>query len=551
MKIKKYLSVAIGLLEAMENKKHQRTANTVYDTVIALEEALKERGFNYKEEDYESAPKGTLHLNVTNENAEGIATQVKFFPMENSDTLQTFNKIDGKINLIRTYTQPSGTLSLQLPVINGSCSKYFVEISKGSEYEILNTEVTIEANKEVALSQTLPRIINLQLLGWYAGDLHHHSIFSSPVHGGTDDVIETPEEVAYSMQSAGLTYGALSDHHNTLNHAQWQQTFSKDFTPIISKEISTSNGHVMSLNVPIDVIYDIPRGERRTEEFLRSEFNRITKQIKAYNGLAQINHPRDLSTAISFPPEFTDMIEIFDTMEIWNGSSPMFGGTTNHEAATLWIELLEEGRFIPATSGSDTHNTYANDYNKILDKITWLIQTAKPLLSTFPSELQSEVTYLMCLYDKTSTLLEKWAENTLGSGCVRTYIHLDQDIDPTHILQSLRNGNSFLTNGPILIPTIGGKLPGETFCTSTNKVNIDLILISNKPLDTLYIYGNGGRCTPIALENTSSKDSKSFDYSQQVKDFNVEDVKWLFFVAASDCTHLAISNPIFITHELC
>ncbi len=550
MKIKKYLSIAIGLLEALENKKHYHTANSVYDTIIALEETLKTRGLTYIEDNSNESPKGTLNLTIINEKAEGIISQVKFFPMKDTDTLQNFTKTDGKINFIRAYTNPSGNLSITLPVIDGVSSKYFVEISKGSEYEILSIEVVIEAYTEISITQTLSRIINLQTLGWYAGDLHHHSIYSSPVHGGTDDVIETPQEVAHSMQAAGLTYGALSDHHNILNHNEWQKTLSKDFTPIISKEISTSNGHVMALNVPIDIIYDIPHEEYRTEDFLRNEFIRITKQIKASNGLAQINHPRDLSSAISFPTEFIDIIQIFDTMEIWNGSNPFFNGTTNHKAYLLWLELLEEGRYIPATSGSDTHNTFANDYNKILDKITWLIQTAKPFLSILPSELQSEVIYLMCLYDKTFPLLEKWAEDTLGSGCVKTYIHLKDELSPTHILQSLSSGNSFLTNGPILIPTIGDKIPGETFYASTNKVDIDLILISNKPLNTLYIYGNGNKCTTISLENTHLKDGNSFNYSKKIKNFDVENMQWLFFVAASDFTNLAISNPIFITKEV-
>lgn len=533
----------------MEKTKHHHTADIVYSSIVQLEQYLNNKGIFYKEETDDSVSKSTVQLTVTNENNEGIIAQAKFFPIKNSDTIETFNKLDGQINFMRAYTQPDGSLTIDLPIITGDFTQYLLEISKGSEYEILNVEICAKADSLIKINQTLNRIIDMQSLGWHPGDLHHHSIYSSPVHGGTDDVIESPLEVAYSMQAVGLTYGALSDHHNILNHSEWEKTRSENFTPILSKEISTSNGHVMSLNVPIDIIYDIPDDKHRTEEFLRNEFIRITDQIRSLGGLAQLNHPRDLSPAISLNPKFTDMIEVFDTIEIWNGSNPMFYGTTNYAAALLWLELLEEGRFIPATTGSDTHNILANDYHKMLDKLTWLIHTTKPILTTLPSELQSEATYLICLYEKTTPLLEKWAEESLGTGCVKTYVYLEKECSPKSILNSLRNGNSFLTNGPILVPSIENKLPGETLETAKSKINIDIKLVSNKPLNNLYLYSNNGKVHHIVLNNTTPT-NKYFDYSQQLKDFSIQGVEWIFFVSASDCTNLVITNPIFIKERI-
>lgn len=551
MEIKKYLSVAISMFEHMENRKYLYTADRCYELILQIEKFLNDKGFVFNKKTLESTLEGKLHLTILNENNKGIVSQVKFFPMEDSDTLETFKRKANEINFIRNYTQPNGELSISLPITDGNSQKYFVEISKGSEYEIINTEINVETGKVTVIQQVLQRFINLEKTGWYAGDLHHHSIYSSPVYGGTDDVVETPQEVSYSMQAVGLTYGALSDHHNIKNHAEWKKTASENFTPIISKEISTSNGHVMALNVPIDVIYDIPRGVYRTEFFLRNEFRRITKQIRSFGGLAQINHPRDPDSAISLNPEFTDMIEIFDTIEIWNGSSPLFGGTSNHDAILLWLDLLEEGRFIPATAGSDTHNTYANDYHEIFNRISWLVNMTKSAFSILPVEFRKDVTHLIDLYDRTAPILKRWVEDSLGSGCVRTYVHLKarEEKTPDAILRALRQGNSFLTNGPILIPTANGKLPGETVNVSTNKVTIDLILISNKPLDYLYIYSNGRKCTSVRLDHTDLKDRKTFDYSQTIRDFDTQGVRWIFFMATSDCTNMAISNPIFLEED--
>ena len=81
------------------------------------------------------------------------------------------------------------------------------------------------------------------------------------------------------MKSLGMQFGALSDHHNVLNHEEWQRQ-NNNFTPIISKEISTSNGHVLQLGVDDDVIYEIPKGKERTTEKLRNEFIRICSEIR-------------------------------------------------------------------------------------------------------------------------------------------------------------------------------------------------------------------------------------------------------------------------------
>lgn len=158
-------------------------------------------------------------------------------------------------------------------------------------------------------------------------------------------MVESPSEVCNSMMAMGLFFGALSDHHNVLNHEAWKKEKKENFLPVISKEISTSNGHVMALGVEEDVIYAIPDDKDRTDEKLRNEFQRIVQQIKDEKGLAQLNHPRDLSVSISWNPDFYDMINIFETVEIWNGSNPMLAGSTNDMAYRLWVELLRQGRY--------------------------------------------------------------------------------------------------------------------------------------------------------------------------------------------------------------
>ncbi len=555
----KFLSIAIGLLQGKFREEHKEddvvrdmTADRLYDfTRYAIKNCSNGKK-RTNEVDYSASnQRNRFHCNGILEGAtdlgdlyvetrcEGVGTpsQVKLFKLLPGETAENFDRVNGKITMIRDITGLDGCLSRKL-----SEGRYVVEISKGSEYEIILDSFEVKTGQYTKRIYDIKRYINLSKEGWIAGDLHHHSIYSSPVFDGTDDVVETPKEIANSMMAMGLEYGALSDHHNVLNHAAWKANCRQDFTPIISKEISTSNGHVMAMGVEKDVIYAIPEDKDRTDEYLRKEFVRITDEIKANGGLAQINHPRDLQTAISWNPKFEDMLDIFETMEIWNGSNPMMMGSTDYAAYELWLKCLKRGLFLPATTGSDTHNIAADDYHvlydQILDTYDNIKGSAKDLEQKYPDELH--VFTLIC--EELLPILEKWAETCLTSGGVRTYINIEGERTQENILNTLRKGHSFLTNGPILITTVNGKRPGETLGNTEGKeLNIEIKLLANRELKKLMICTENGVIKEIQL--AAEKENGFYDYSQSIKE-TIPEAKYIFFIAKDDCTNLAITNPV-------
>ena len=368
-------------------------------------------------------------------------------------------------------------------------------------------------------------------------------------------MVESPSEVCNSMMAMGLFFGALSDHHNVLNHEAWKKEKKENFLPVISKEISTSNGHVMALGVEEDVIYAIPDDKDRTDEKLRNEFQRIVQQIKDEKGLAQLNHPRDLSVSISWNPDFYDMINIFETVEIWNGSNPMLAGSTNDMAYRLWVELLRQGRYIPATTGSDTHNIKANDYNNFFDELRELYLWIKDHKEQLLVDYHDVFTVLEQIIEKVFPIMEKWAETNLTSGGVRTYIYRKGKLDEAGILDALRAGNSFLTDGPILIPGIWDEhekrlqIPGEHVQVEKTQKNVrcEIVLLTNRPLTKLTVYSEKGVKEVIDLQNTEHAGDREtyYDYSTKAV-ISIEDCACLYFVAESDCTNMAMSNPIFL-----
>lgn len=490
------------------------------------------------------ADNGSIKISVKDENGNGVLSQVKFFPVTRNSPVYPDNGADGEVNFIREMTDWDGRLDTIL-----SAGDYRAEISKGSEYEIITDFFSVYPNRVTELSQTLPPIVSLKEEGWHSGDLHHHSIYSSPVYGGTDPVVESPAQVCRSMAAMGASFGALSDHHNVLNHKEWSALKSDFFTPILSKEISTSNGHVMSLGVEEDIIYRIPDMENRTDTYLRKEFIRITEEIKKLGGIPQINHPKDTSKAISWNSDFDDMIQIFETMEIWNGSNPMMKGTSNYKAFLLWKKLLEEGRFIPGTAGSDTHNILADDYHEYYNKLNSLALMIRDGSLSLPDSISNEAASFLNFHQEIMPVLKKWIEQSLTSAGVRTYVHVEGEVTQDKLLNSLRRGRSFLTNGPILIPEVEGGLPGDTVIPKSDTVNIRLKLLANRPLRQLSVHTNGNRVRNMPLHNYRPEgagvNKGAYDYSRILSGFDIGGVDWMFFTAEDDCTNLAITNPIF------
>lgn len=316
---------------------------------------------------------------------------------------------------------------------------------------------------------------------WYAGDIHQHSHYSSPLYGGDDNAPDTLEEVYNFMCSKGLSFGAVSDHHNILNHNEWKKFESADFIPIISKEISTGNGHVLALNAPEDVIFTaIKEGDDK----VRAEFIRICREIRRLGGIAQLNHPRDKKEPISFPERFTDLIHIFDTMELWNGSETMEPGTKNGNAFELWLSLLKKGVYLPATTGTDQHR-----------------------LNEYMPERQ-----------------------------IKTFVNI-QRLTRENILGAIRKGNSFLTSGPFADITINGRSYGETV-EHNGEVILDINIKADKEIDSIFIYSDNND-EPIKLGVNAKSLNRSIN-------FQAEDANWLFFIVGSNTYNKAITNPIFL-----
>jgi predicted metal-dependent phosphoesterase TrpH len=77
-------------------------------------------------------------------------------------------------------------------------------------------------------------------------DLHIHSQYS-------EDGIGTPKEIIKSLQKKGLDGMAITDHNTVTGGLKALKIAPKDFIVIPGVEISTSDGHVLALNIKNDI----------------------------------------------------------------------------------------------------------------------------------------------------------------------------------------------------------------------------------------------------------------------------------------------------------
>jgi hypothetical protein len=95
-------------------------------------------------------------------------------------------------------------------------------------------------------------------------------------------------------------------------------------------------------------------------------------------------------------------------------------------------------------------------------------------------------------------------------GYNRVYIHLDGDLTYAGWWKGLREGRSFVTNGPLLRVMANGQLPGRTFTASTGeavKLDLSAKLTTQDPIRCVEIIKNGAverRVTFVDVVKTGS-----------------------------------------------
>jgi predicted metal-dependent phosphoesterase TrpH len=189
-------------------------------------------------------------------------------------------------------------------------------------------------------------------------DFHVHCCYS-------DDAMGTPEELIKSLQKRGLQGMALTDHNTIEGSLKAQKIAPRDFLVIPSMEISTTDGHLLALNVT----ETIPRGLPIEE---------TVEKVISIGGVPIVPHLFRLLSGIK-KEKLMGIQQQIQAIEVFNGCSTP---GTNLKTAKVAHEFQLGG-----TGGSDSHDpSYAGFAYTVVD-------TTDPRIDTVLSELQKKKTW--------------------------------------------------------------------------------------------------------------------------------------------------------------
>ena len=389
---------------------------------------------------------------------------------------------------------------------------YLVFASRGPEYSIHQTVVELFKDQEKDLIFEIEKVVDTS--GLISMDPHMHTTNS-------DARVSIAERIR-SVAAEGIEVAVSTDHNYISDYIPDLNRLGMDkyIHVIYGNEVTTRE--LLHYNTyPIRIRKDEPANGaiNAFPDSVKRLFS--SSRAKDPGALIQVNHPRagtigyfnnfqlDTETA-AFAKDTIDLS--FDILEVLNG--PHYSGG-NASAIKDWLNLINRGYYFPIVGSSDTHS----------------IDRSEPG------------------YSRTYVLYE-------GKGT--------QKLDENNLIQAIRSGKSFASNGPLIEFLVNdGFSFGDTLTDSDGEVTIK-IKVWSAPwvcVDQVCLIVNGKRKMGFPSTRDRSGVVKFYkDFSLKLlRDsalvVEVVGSRSLFPVMQRQsrsgrvedaCTPYAISNPVFV-----
>jgi TolB protein len=350
-----------------------------------------------------------------------------------------------------------GTIELTVPV--GTVT---VSAVQGFETPVVVDEAEIRRNATTNVTLDLEPVWDASENGWYSSDNHFHLNY-----GGTYRM--APGDILPDLKGEGLdlAFPLLANLHNRfLQEDLWG--WSYEGGPIIQfgQEIRPHFlGHVMQMGS--DALfwpwiwgpgYQVYGDDDRTNAM-------ALRHAREHGGLGGYVHPVEVSDP--FTPESASSVPIGFVADAVLGEIDFIEiaclWTDEVGTGALWHEVLNIGVPLAASAGSDVMNDYYR---------------------------------------------------TMAIGATRVYVKPEGRLTSASFQQTLKEGKSFVSNGPLLEFEVAGNGPGEVVDSSDGMVSWSANVHSALPFERLEIYVNG--TVVETLEGNTQAGSKSFQGSLQV-----------------------------------
>lgn len=180
-------------------------------------------------------------------------------------------------------------------------------------------------------------------LGPFAFDGHVHTSHSRDAVHPTSDVVRIAE-------LAGLDALVITDHGSS-SATQDLAQYRGPLTVLVGEEVGGSFGHAVIWNVP----------DRRGLQNVRGSVEDLGRHVHGRGGVVVLAHPGWWMDNNTYDPRrWMDPMALrrggigaeIDALELWNG-------VYHHRSRELidaWARLLEQGLYVPIVGGSDFHS---------------------------------------------------------------------------------------------------------------------------------------------------------------------------------------------------
>ncbi len=395
------------------------------------------------------------------------------------------------------YFQSDGSDEVNVPI-----GKVLIQVSHGPQYEIQKLEV------DTANGMSNPVVVNLKKLDlptdfgkWWSGDVHVHMNYAGQYLNKPDRLVQMAK-----AEDLNFVYNLIVNKEQRIPDINYFSTtpdkVSDGETMLLhGQEFHTSFwGHVGLLSLKDHFILPDYSGYPQTAlESLFPNNSFIADRAHAQQGMVGYVHPFEQSEV--FPDQSATLMNELP-IDVALGKVDYYEliGFSDHKASEhVWYKLLNCGLKISAAAGTDAMANYAS--------------------------LRGPV------------------------GLNRVYVQAEESLDASVFETKLKEGKSFVTNGPIVGFKVENVQPGESITINPKGQSLAYtgFLRSNVPVDYVEVIWNGDVIDSYKLKGHT----KSADLKGTIK---VKGNGWLLLRAWSDQAHpdlpdlypYASTNPIYI-----
>ena len=352
------------------------------------------------------------------------------------------------------YFHTAGRDSLTLPA-----GQYRIEVTRGPETRVERRAVAIRAGVDSTLRFSLRPLGDLARRGWYSADMHVHMNYGGAYR-------TTPRRLAFQAKAEDLDLvenlivnkeGRIPD----IDRAVGRDPVSTPSTVIVhDQEYHTSVwGHIGLLGLRGHVLLPGYAGYAATAVASLAPTNAdVADLARAQGALVGYVHPFDSDPD---PADTTRALTAEFPVDLALGKVDYYEalGFVDDPMATahVWYRALNCGFRLPAGAGTDAMANFAS--------------------------LRGPV------------------------GMNRVYVRTGGRLDQRRMLDSLKAGRTFATNGPLLELTVDGRGVGEEvrLDEGAREVVARVSLRSNVPVDHLEIVANGEVVREVTLAGNRTR----------------------------------------------